>query len=368
MAVVTAGRRGSWLGQPPQTTQFVPGTPRVELVQEADLLLDRLGDRRPAADDLDDPLLALLAEFAADLDVEALPAEETRSAVSRAGVWPLRQDLHRLDDERLPAGLGDDLDAEVATTRGPVTELFRVPSEAVQARDVGISRAETRRLERRQQRSGGMAALVSPPRVLGVRVLPTVAVASAVVVLSMGGAAALSSGETLNPVVAVSRKVIEITRPDPATPSTNPPREADAGVGAGVGGAVRIAPSASEPAGVLPGSPAEEAGLAPLLTPTTVGAGSKASEDGGQSDGTASTTDTLPAPVETSAPGSASASHHPLPLPAAPTSAPAAATTELVAQSSSSAQTTTSAPAVSQSSAKPGNPSPPGQVKKSSKA
>ena len=55
--------------------------PTAELLA-TDALLDRIGARAPTPDDLDDPLVAALALMAAEIDLEAVPVERTRAAVS----------------------------------------------------------------------------------------------------------------------------------------------------------------------------------------------------------------------------------------------------------------------------------------------
>ena len=57
--------------------------PTAELLA-TDALLDRVGARAPTPDDLDDPLIAALALMAAEIDLDAVPVEETRAGVARA--------------------------------------------------------------------------------------------------------------------------------------------------------------------------------------------------------------------------------------------------------------------------------------------
>ena len=185
----------------------LPGMPSLTVLQDTDDLLDRLGQRGPCPDDLDDPLSAALALLAAEVDVDPVPAGETRRALSSDGCWPLRQDLGGL---RLVRDADD---------RGAESEQSEVLLEGVDATAPSVaatSRVEVLRVEREAGRANTVAARVGPPtKVVGIRLVPALVVAAAAIVLSMGAAAALSHGETLNPARMLTMVVQEMTEPDP---------------------------------------------------------------------------------------------------------------------------------------------------------
>jgi hypothetical protein len=199
--------------------QAVPGMPSPAALEETDRLLDRLARRGPQPRDLDDPLAAALALMASEADVDMVPADRTRRQLSSAGAWPLRQDLrHVLDGpptepvelSALPAAAAPPADAAPVPApppAGPASVAFlldRLPA-AQERREIPVS-----------------SVVTPPPREVGVRLVPVLVVAAGALALSMGAAAALTSGESLNPANAVARFVQEISNSEKNTEKTTP--------------------------------------------------------------------------------------------------------------------------------------------------
>ena len=153
-------------------------------------LLDRLGDRTPYPDDLDDPLFAALAVLAADVDLDEVSPQRTRRTMTEHGLWPPQMDTGTVSAGRLielpPAGPN----ASVASGAQPGW----TPE----------SRAQALAAEARAAQLRGIAAFADPGRTVGVRLVPALAAAGAALVLSMGAAAALTSGQSLAAVASAN--------------------------------------------------------------------------------------------------------------------------------------------------------------------
>jgi hypothetical protein len=186
-----------------------------------DALLDRLGARAPTPDDLDDPLMAALALMAAEIDLDAVPVERTRAALTRALpdlapvapeaeapphdeqtglVLDLRDGAPRPEPFGRGAGAGDargsrrpprrrDPAPAPSTAMAPPRSLARVPS----SHGPGGGRGPQGRRERR------------------LRPMVAVAVALTAIVAGSGMSAALTGGRTVNPFTGVQLVVAELT-------------------------------------------------------------------------------------------------------------------------------------------------------------
>ncbi len=210
----------------------------LELLQETDALLDRLGARTPTPDDLDDPIAAALAVFAAGIDLDPVPVARTRRALSADG------GLLAAPHPSPPAAAALAVDRELPTllpavAHGP-TGSGADPTGHAAAVDA-----------RGFDGSGGEAGEV--PASLSLRLLPLLAVTGSAVLLSMGAAAAVSGGQSVNPAQVVRFVVGQVqgTNPVPGSPETVPVRIGQPGPGSGT--------PAERPAGG-PSSPATGGG------------------------------------------------------------------------------------------------------------
>lgn len=336
----------------PDDSEEGPVTPEIVLLHDVDAALDRLGGRDPDAADLDDPVVALLAEFAADVDLDAPSVDVTRNALTRAGHWPMRQD-----------------GSARTNGAGPVTELFRVPASAVAEADAAAAaRAQRREWFERQERQGReegrarqMSALVArPPKVLGLRLLPAVAAATAGVVLSMGAAAALSgAGLTGGVFERMKDLTVGQERSGEQAPGPSAPGVTDAS-----DPAPGSASSGRDPAAAS-GDPTA------VPTPSASLAGALASPAPDDS----AVVPTTPVPEPDGLGGDEAVPQLAPPRPADPTTnlgvttapPPVAPYPDGGSSSSSSSGSSTSATSTSTTSVKPGNPSPPGLSKRPEK-
>ncbi len=171
--------------------------PDIVALAETDLLLDRLGDRSPYPDDLDDPLFAALAVLAADVDLDEVSPQRTRRTLAEHGLWPPQMDTGSVSAGRLieltpvgPNGIG-------ATVSPPGW----TPESRAQALAAEARAAQLRRL----------SAFADPGRTVGIRLVPALAAAGAALVLSMGAAAALTSGQSVNPAKVIESVVQQFT-------------------------------------------------------------------------------------------------------------------------------------------------------------
>ena len=117
-----------------------------------DALLDRVGARAPTPDDLDDPLIAALALMAAEIDLDAVPVEETRAGVASA--------VPELAPPAAPEALAHEENTalvidlrDTAARRGPQRNELHPPQR------------RPRSPERQPERTGPPAAM-APPRSL----------------------------------------------------------------------------------------------------------------------------------------------------------------------------------------------------------
>jgi len=192
--------------------------PTAELL-ETDALLDRVGARTPTPDDLDDPLVAALALMAAEIDLDAVPEEETRAALARA-VPEL--DVAPTPHPTLPH---DERNGLVIDLRGSARAVRAVPGRT------DASRPQPR--PARPERVAPPAAM-APPRSLPrmpapgghpggtraprerhsrtMRPFVAVAVAVAAIVLGSGVSAALTGGRSVNPLDGIQQVVADLTQ------------------------------------------------------------------------------------------------------------------------------------------------------------
>lgn len=214
----------------------------IERLAATDALLDRLGARVPSPDDLDDPVVAALALMAAEIDLDAVPLDATRAALSaRSGPSP---PVH----EQGSAGPVLDLrDATLgaAATAWPAEDEW--PDSGADAGDAAdddlagpvapvrahsaVGRPDPLRRPRRQPRrpEPGPSAIAPPrslPRMYSSRPGPgrpgearerrmrpgtIVVIAVAAIVLGSGVSAAVTGGRSVNPLTGIQQVVAVIT-------------------------------------------------------------------------------------------------------------------------------------------------------------
>src|SRR3954447_15424290 len=202
----------------------------IDELAATDALLDRVGARSPSAGDLDDPLVAALALMAAEIDLDAVPVDDTRAALAafapdvgtplgpapasdeRAGLvidlrdaasvpqpGPAPVRAHSAvggsDPLRGPRGRGRRPDPG-ATAMAPPRSLSRRPSTGPANGRPGQPDQARRPGERRERRLRPMTA---------------VAVAIAAIVLGSGVSAALTGGRSVNPLTGIQQVVSVIT-------------------------------------------------------------------------------------------------------------------------------------------------------------
>jgi hypothetical protein len=186
-----------------------------------DALLDRLGARAPTPDDLDDPLMAALALMAAEIDLDAVPVERTRAALTRA-----LPDLAPVAPET-EAPPHDEQTGLVLDLRDGAP----VPRPESAGRGAGARDARgSRRPPRRRDPAPAPSTAMAPPRSLArvpsshgargpqgrrerrLRPMVAVAVALTAIVAGSGMSAALTGGRTVNPFTGVQLVVAELTR------------------------------------------------------------------------------------------------------------------------------------------------------------
>ncbi len=189
-----------------------------------DALLDRLGARAPTPDDLDDPLVAALALMAAEIDLDAVPADRTRTALARAlpdaaPIAPRAPDVPPHDEQT-----GLVLDLRDGAPR-PRPGLRSVGGRAGEARS-------RRRPTRGREPARAPSAAMAPPRSLArvpsshgpggsrgpqdrrerrLRPMVAVAVALVAIVAGSGMSAAVTGGRSVNPFTGIQLVVAELT-------------------------------------------------------------------------------------------------------------------------------------------------------------
>lgn len=238
--------------------------PDVALLVETDELLDRLAARAPRGVDLDDPVLASLAVLAGDVDLDPAPFEPTRRVARGYGL--------RVEDHPGLTRLGP-------VALEPPTQPLSILAQEVEARPasgVPATLGPRRAARAREQAHDGRRTAGFPPvrvpeqpsRAAGrvwqsaetgpagsrrrawrhprttIRTVPALAAAGAALVLSMSAAAALTSGESVNPATALAQVVRQISG---GTAEYSPPESVGSSVGQpqGGGGAGPASPSAS---------------------------------------------------------------------------------------------------------------------------
>ena len=156
-----------------------PGTRDFVALQATDALLDRLGGRGPTPADLADPVTALLAGLARDVDIETDAARQVRQVLagrtSRAGQWFEHPDA-----------------------------VFPRPIPPRSARAAAHRRATD-------------AAHAAASRVA--RALPAAAAAAGVLLAVSGGVSAAVTGDPMAPITSIGR-VVTLLAPDQANSST----------------------------------------------------------------------------------------------------------------------------------------------------
>ncbi len=205
----------------------------IEELAATDALLDRVGARSPSAADLDDPLVAALALMAAEIDLDAVPDDDTRTALA-ASAPDLDMSLGPVEATQAP----DELPGPVIDLRdaGGVPEPGLPPVRAHSA--VG-GPDPLRRPRGRGRRPEPGATAMAPPRSLSrrpstrpgdgrpgqpdqpdragerrerrLRPMTAVAVAIAAIVLGSGVSAALTGGRSVNPLTGIQQVVSVIT-------------------------------------------------------------------------------------------------------------------------------------------------------------
>jgi hypothetical protein len=212
-----------------------------EALRSTDALLDRIGARAPAPEDLDDRVVAALALMAAQIDLDAVPVESTKAALERilpelrthssATRWssqPGTSAVGSNDDEHLVLSLRDlDRDAELVGVSGGYRARVTAGPSSLAEED------SARGVRRHGRRPEHAAVALAPPRSLprvappgrpgraGVRPdgrpasrlrpLTALVVAVAAVVLGSGVSAAMTGGRSVNPLTGVQQVVDELT-------------------------------------------------------------------------------------------------------------------------------------------------------------
>jgi len=219
--------------------------PDIARLAETDELLDRIGRRSPNLRDLDDPVLASLAVLAADVDLDEAPLQRTRGALTRHDLWP-----PRVDAVRTLQPWGDDLavltapepaepeassepdrwsshEATMPDTvslpipRGQESEELDAPSGSVAwITPAPQTRAEALAAEATRDADRCGPGRAESKRVVSLRLLPALGAAGAALVLSMGAAAALTNGRSVNPATAFSEMIGDIAESG-SRPSTS---------------------------------------------------------------------------------------------------------------------------------------------------
>ena len=202
----------------------------IEELAATDALLDRVGARSPSAADLDDPLVAALALMAAEIDLDAVPVDETRSAL--AGPAP---DVVMPPGATRPHDEGTGLVIDLRGASG-----VHAPGPApVRAHSAVGGPDPLRRPRGRGRRPEPGATAMAPPRSLSrrpstgpgdgrpgqagrpgqpgerrerkLRPMTAVAVAIAAIVLGSGVSAAVTGGRSVNPLTGIQQVVSVIT-------------------------------------------------------------------------------------------------------------------------------------------------------------
>jgi hypothetical protein len=264
----------------PPRPESAPAGPLPDIVAlaDTDLLLDRLGERAPFTDDLDDPILAALAVLAADVDLDEVAAQRTRRKLQQHGLWP-----PPLDATVVSSGRTIEL-PDVGPS--PFEELIS-PRSGTRA---PVSGAQGSASQERRSPIHRSAALTEPGLIVGIRLVPALAAAGAAIVLSMGAAAALTNGRSVNPAAAFATMVEHITGQSPSSPPATPPGSANVDAGAGV------QPGAgTDPASPDAGAMATPSGLPASVTPSGLARLGDTVVMGGAAEGATPTT--APTPV-----------------------------------------------------------------------
>jgi hypothetical protein len=208
----------------------------IEELAATDALLDRVGARLPSAADLDDPLVAALALMAAEIDLDAVPLDETRSALAAAapdvGMRPGAPQTHDegtglVIDLRGAGGVPDPGPAQVRehSAVGGDVPLRRPsgrgrrpePGPTAMAPPRSLSRRPSTRPGEGRPGQAGRAGRPSGPGQPGerrerkLRPMTAVAVAIAAIVLGSGVSAALTGGRSVNPLTGIQQVVSVIT-------------------------------------------------------------------------------------------------------------------------------------------------------------
>ena len=316
---------------------------------ETSALLDRLGGRRPTPDDLDDPVAAALAVFAADVDLAAVPVATTRRAAAAAGLLPaahVRPQVARTEVDWPWAQESAATRPMALPTDHPIDHPIGHPF-----RQAGSAHADPEELPVLLSPSGygftGPAQRsAQPPVQMRLRALPVLAATASAVLLSMGAAAAVSGGRTVNPAQVVQGIVAQVQgdHPDRTTPGL---QLGGAGGAGRAGGAGAQRPSRGGAAAVVtrPGGTHTGPGAVP-----TLGLRVPALGQAGLGDGAATPSGPLPdagqqpvqndlQPVDTSAPGTDQVTADPTGAPWTWAPDPASSSSSSSAESTSSSGT-----------------------------
>ncbi len=234
-----------------------------------DLVFDRLAARRPSLDDVDDPVLADLAVLAADVDLDPVDPTVTRRTLQELGIWPTVQGVPgprprpARAPRREPARTPDPFPVPTGELR-PVPPLSGPSLSSLPSAAAGLG----------STLGPALGPALGPVLGLGRRALPALAVAGAAVVLSMGAAAAVTNGESVNPGRALMSVVQRMTADHPptvdgrSTPPSSLPGPTGGARGASSGSGV--APSvrgAGTPSPAAPGAAVGEPSAAASPSP-----------------------------------------------------------------------------------------------------
>jgi hypothetical protein len=181
------------------------GSPDLEALRRTDELLDRLGRREPVARDLDDPVAAALAVLAGDVDLDLVPAMQTRAAMTEAGLWPLPGPGERAGAQGQPA------DRDLQQRRPDVGIAAPRPMPDGDALWADPAAQPTAGVRTRGRRAAVPARPeLDHPWVLRIRPRAGIA-AAAVLVLLGGGVSAAVTSDSINPLTGIAAAVARLT-------------------------------------------------------------------------------------------------------------------------------------------------------------
>jgi hypothetical protein len=189
--------------------------PTAELLA-TDALLDRVAARAPTSDDLDDPLIAALALMAAEIDLGAVPVEETRARLARAVPELAAPPPPDAPADHEPTGTVIDLRDSAAVRRTPgrdeVRRSARPPLQPERTAPP-VAMAPPRSLPRMPAPGAVPAGSRAPRgrRERTMRPVVVVVVAVAAIVLGSSVSAALTGGRSVNPLDGVQQVVAGLT-------------------------------------------------------------------------------------------------------------------------------------------------------------